>query len=238
MTRFGAKLRSGLRKLHRDWQRFGASGAVLGLADELLGRVSRAHILVMRVYDAPAFDGKELENDSRYTIRLVSRTELLAATPPELKCLTLSREFVEHAMNKGDVCMGIFDGAELVSYQWYACTATEMFDGITIDVGAPFLYAYNAFTAPAHRGLRLHSLGLLYAGITLAVPQRKQMVSYINSDNTASRLSGTRLPMREGALLLWPRRGGLWILQTHFCRSLNLRLRAVVERASDKVMSH
>jgi hypothetical protein len=217
------------------WQRFGARNAMLIVADDLLGRISRAHILVIRVYDTLRLESTEIEQEGRFAVRPVSPEELLARTPTELERLTLSREFIEFASRKGDVCIGVFDAVELVSFQWYANSTTEIFSGITLDAGAPYLYAYNAFTTPGHRGLRLHSLGLIYAAMKLCAPQNKRLLSYINASNISSRLSGARLPMREGAIFLWPASRGFRFLQTRFCRSLNLQLRYADAKAVDRI---
>jgi ribosomal protein S18 acetylase RimI-like enzyme len=109
----------------------------------------------------------------------------------------MSPEFVERALEKGDECFGILDGATLASYGWYAKTPTAISDDLWLHFDRRYVYMYKGFTHPRYRGQRLHATGMTLALETYLNRGFDGLVSYVESNNLDSLKSVRRMGYRD-----------------------------------------
>ena len=87
------------------------------------------------------------------TYRVIQTDELLgASSDPQLD---LSRDFVEAAIERGDIAFGAFDGSVLVSYVWRSVSAAPHKKNVWVRVSRPYCYAYKSYTRRSYRGQRI-----------------------------------------------------------------------------------
>jgi hypothetical protein len=111
----------------------------------------------------------------------------------------LSERFLDEAVAKGDRCFAFFEGDVLTSYGWYSTQPTrltEISDSLVLSFDPKYVYMYNGFTLPKHRGQRLHALGMAAALEAYAKEGHKGLVSYVDSTNFASLKSCYRMGYR------------------------------------------
>lgn len=100
--------------------------------------------------------------------RLFSRALGAAAPPASLAMRPLeSREFaglcadpglelaedrVRLALDRGDRCVGAFDGTQLVGYCWLAFRPLPHLDGVWVDFPPHAVWTYKSLVLPSHRG--------------------------------------------------------------------------------------
>ncbi len=87
------------------------------------------------------------------SLAIIDRDTLLRAS--EDPVLSMTREFVEAALERGDVAFGAFKGDRVVAYMWRTYTAAPHVDGLWVRVNKPYCYGYKQFTHPDYRGQRL-----------------------------------------------------------------------------------
>lgn len=80
--------------------------------------------------------------------------ESFACADPRLE---IGEAFLAKARQRGDICIGAFDGSQLVGYAFSSTLPTE-FDGeFCFAVPRSAVYNYKAFVMPSHRGRRVHA---------------------------------------------------------------------------------
>jgi len=86
-------------------------------------------------------------------IRQIETGELFAASAdPENE---MDRDFVEEAVDRGDIAFGAFDKGRLIAYNWRTVSCAPHTDKLWVRVEPPYSYAYKSFTRPDYRGQRL-----------------------------------------------------------------------------------
>ncbi|MBM4202825.1 MAG: hypothetical protein FJ194_01565 [Gammaproteobacteria bacterium] len=110
----------------------------------VLARVS------VRNITAEAVPGNVIEGLS---VRLASRAELLQAA--EEKPDALSTDFVNAALDRGDICVAAFDGEHLVGFIWGSFSTAPHSDGLWVKAEHPYRYGDKSFVEPQYRGQRL-----------------------------------------------------------------------------------
>jgi GNAT superfamily N-acetyltransferase len=132
---------------------------------------------------------------------------------------------VAAALERGDWCVGVFDGADLVSHCWFTTRPARLCPGLAVRFDPAWAYGYWAFTRPDQRGRGLHALGKGHA-LDLAVARGlRGLLSAVRADNAPSLRSAARLGCRRvGSLVALgpPRRRWAWV--TPGCRPYGLRL--------------
>ena len=136
-------------RLRADVERFGWPASLFARLMRLLQKRLGVHVCRVRirplVADRPA---ARLPPGMRVD-RLARETLLSACADPEI---SLSREFVETALERGDVAFGVLDGDRLVSYMWRTHTAAPHTDGLWVRANRPYVYGYKGFTHRDYRG--------------------------------------------------------------------------------------
>ena len=121
-------------------------------------------------------------------IRKATRDELLQAAielPTEM-----DPEFIEAALERGDLGTAAFDGDLLVGFIWAAFSQAPHDDGLWVSIEAPYVYGYKSFVREAYRGRRLLSR-LAYARDQMCLAQgRFANVGFVETHNFASHRAG------------------------------------------------
>ncbi len=169
-------------RLARDIERW-------GLVRTLCGRIAglnRTWLVICGIYSRPidrSFESLPVDS-SGITFRLATRKDLLSAAAHMSD--HLSFEFVESALDRGDVCAAAFDGARMVSYIWRAFTATPHTEGLWVRFQKPYRYGYKAYTDPAYRGRHLQNPIRLLADDTSVALGCTASISFIEINNYQS----------------------------------------------------
>jgi hypothetical protein len=104
-----------------------------------------------------------------------------------------SKAFAMEALARGDRCFGVFEHGRLVWYCWYARGPAPVFDDVDAAAEFPLLYAYNAHTDDAHRGRRMHTIGLLTSGRFFAREGYRAFTAYIDATNVPPLIAARRM---------------------------------------------
>ena len=93
---------------------------------------------------------------------------------------------LEVARERGDVCVGAFDGDKVAACCWIAFAPLHHLDGVWVAFGPHSAWIYKSLVLPAYRGQRI--AGMIYgaAGAIGAEKGRPQSLLCIESHNTAS----------------------------------------------------
>ncbi|HEV8199836.1 MAG TPA: GNAT family acetyltransferase [Candidatus Polarisedimenticolia bacterium] len=102
--------------------------------------------------------------------------------------------FLDEALAKGDECFGLLQGDALAAYGWYASGPTRIDPpDLVLHPGGRHIYMYKGFTHPAHRGRRLHAIGMTLALRDYLARGFRGLVSYVESNNFSSLKSTVRM---------------------------------------------
>jgi hypothetical protein len=202
----------------------GPLATVLFVADKLLHRLTRARILLVYLREPELLAGLDPMLPADFTAQ-VRRAEAMGNLAGACAA-ELTADFLTQASNNGDRCVAILEGDCVVSYQWLSGSLTWAYEDIWIGFGPRYLYGYNSFTAPSHRGRHLNRSGVVIAAQALAVPNGQGLAGYIVAGNVASILAHSRVSaMRSGVVLVWPHGSqGLHVLASPGCRGAGLQL--------------
>lgn len=136
----------------------------------------------------PAF----LECDSAYRGMFLDEQTLreFAKNPAN----ELDGDFLDEAIAKGDECYGFLHGDDLAAYGWYSSKPTD-YDllGLRLEFSGEYVYMYKGFTAAAHRGKRLHAIGMTRALQSYVSRGYRGVISCVDWNNFASRRSCYRM---------------------------------------------
>ena len=205
-------------------RRAGPLVVLLFFAAKLLHRWTRARILLVYLREPALLTGLNPMLPAGFTPQVRSPEamgNLAAACAAEL-----SAKFLAQASKNNDRCLAILDGDCVVSFQWLSDGLTWAYEDIWISFGPRYLYGYNSFTAPSHRGRHLNHSGVVVAAQTLAVPQGKGLAGYIAASNISSILAHSHVSSKlSGVVLVWPHGPhGLFVLASPGCREAGLTL--------------
>jgi hypothetical protein len=143
----------------------------------------------------------------------------------------LSRRFVEESVSRGDECFGILRNDVLAAYGWYSSRPTRIDPPeLRLRFSYEYVYMYNGYTHPRHRGLRLHAIGMTVALREYLKRGRKGLVSYVESNNFDSLKSCRRMGYAEfGSIYVVRISGRYRTLSSAGCRRLRFRLERVAD---------
>ncbi|MDB4939408.1 MAG: family acetyltransferase, partial [Labilithrix sp.] len=170
-------------------------------------------------------DPKFLQIPTGYVGRMLESSELAPwSGDPRYE---LDEAFLASATKRGDRCYAITFGDELASYGWYSKHPTRIADGLDLHFDPSWVYMFKGFTLPAHRGKRLHALGMARALEVYVKEGSRGIVSYVESNNFASLKSCYRMGYEDiGTIFVSTVRGRLMTTASRGCKSYGLRVRA------------
>ena len=137
-------------------------------------------------------------------LRVLSRDDLLRASVDDT--LSLSRDFVEAALERGDMAFGAYDGDQLVSYMWRTLTAAPHVDGLWVRADRPYCYGYKGFTHPDYRGLHLNPAVSLCSDeqfLTLGYTHNIGFIDVHNLSSLATRKYKGNVPIGYAGYVNW-----------------------------------
>jgi len=163
----------------------------------------------------------------------VRRADQLGKLAPACAA-TLSADFLSEARSNGAECVVILDGDTVVSFVWHSDALTWAYDDIWIGLGPNYLYGYNSFTAPSHRGRGLNYSGVVISAHKLAIPRGKGDAGYVMGSNVEALLAHSRVsPKNFGIVWVWPHgEQGLRTFASRRLRAAGLQLVRKAQNAS------
>ncbi len=141
-------------QLRMDAERFGWPASIFMRLMWRLQYHLGIHVCLVRTRRLRS-DAPDTKLPPEISLALIDRDALLRAS--EDPVLSMTHEFVETALERGDVVFGAFDGDRVVAYMWRTFTAAPHTDGLWVRVSKPYRYGYKAFTHPDYRGQRLNA---------------------------------------------------------------------------------
>ena len=103
--------------------------------------------------------------------------------------LDLGRDFIQAAIERGDLAFGGFDGSRLVTYVWRSLTSAPHKGGVWVRVNRPYNYSYKSYTRPSCRGHHLGPAIMLFSDAHMfrqGYTHRAGFVSPSNYSNLAA----------------------------------------------------
>jgi hypothetical protein len=175
----------GRLKAHLD--RWGVMRTLYNLIMIGAGRILGINVFVVR--------HREMEEEPDYPstlpgldIRVMTTQELReAAKEAELG---LSSEFVEAAIDRGDLAIAAFDGDVLAAYVWRSQTSAPHTDTVWVRVKKPCSYSYNSFTRPGYRGKHISPVIHLSSDTEMIKLGYKYRAGFVAVTNFASLAAG------------------------------------------------
>ena len=140
-----------------------------------------------------------------YDCRFASADELMPYA--ETGEHEFSAAFVRRAFARGDRCYAIFKDGELASHGWYSNRPTPIDAHFDLHYDPAYTYMYKGYTAPAHRGQRLHAIGMCRALREVTLEGKRGLISYVFSNNFASLRSTHRMGYRIFGTVVAVRKG-------------------------------
>ena len=100
--------------------------------------------------------------------------------------LDLDREFIEAALERGDLAFGAFDQSVLVAYTWRSTTSAPHTHGLWVRADRPYCYAYKSFTRRDYRGNHILPALILYSDREMLRLDFTHRIGFIAVTNFAS----------------------------------------------------
>ena len=176
-------------------RRHGLGAALHDVECRVLNTVSHFGLLRAMVVEPVDLSDPELFEAPGYSGRFVEMAELEGhARKGEHE---LDPTFLAGAARRGDRCYGMFAGEALAGYGWYARQPTPIDEHFVLHFDPAYTYMFKGYTAPAHRGKRLHAVGMCRALREFGAAGGKGLVSYVRSNNFASLKSTARMGYRQ-----------------------------------------
>ena len=149
----------------------------------------------------------------------------------------LSEKFLEEALSKGDECFGLLAGDTLAAYGWYSRGPTRIDPpGLVFHPGERHVYMYKGFTHLAHRGRRLHAIGMTLALQDYLARGFQGLVSYVESNNFSSLNSVVRTGYQGfGTIVVARPFGGFVTHASAGCRARGVRVAPALPGAVPRV---
>jgi len=134
--------------------------------------------------------------------------------------------FLDEALAKGDECFALLAGNRLAGYGWYSSGPTRIDPpDLVLHPGGRFVYMYKGFTHVAHRGRRLHAIGMTLALQAYLARGFRGLVSYVESNNFASLKSVGRMGYEIfGTIAVLKAFGAICTRSSAGCRDLGVRV--------------
>jgi hypothetical protein len=159
------------------------------------------------LFEAPGFTGRFVEAGALEAVARAGTHEL-------------DPEFLRQAQARGDRCYALFTGDELASYGWYSRRPTPIDEHFVLHFDPAYTYMYKGYTLPAHRGKRLHAVGMCRALRAFTGEGQAGLVSYVLSNNFPSLKSVARMGYRIfGRVRLFGAAGRYFAHASRGCRA-------------------
>jgi hypothetical protein len=179
-----------LQRAQRKLERYGAANMAFALSLRAVNAVITLKILRAVYVEEP--DREFLACPPGYRAAMLDATALRRAARQGGN--ELSPQFVEAALARGDQCLALCEGETIAAYGWYAAGPTPVgLPDLAVHFGREWIYMYKGFTHEAHRGRRLHAIGMTLALQHYRAAGCRGLVSYVEAENFDSLKSCFRM---------------------------------------------
>jgi hypothetical protein len=180
--------------MRREVEHFGIADTLRSTTLRLMNRACAFRVLKALAIEQA--DPKFTKLDARYEHGFVDADTLrrLARDP----VYDLPPALLDAALAKGDRCYAILEGDTLASFGWYSTKPTAISEDLELRFDDRwYVYMYKGFTHHAHRGKRLHAIGMTLALRRLRAEGFTGIVSYVDATNLSSLRSCYRMGYRD-----------------------------------------
>ncbi len=177
-------------EIRQSVDNFGIARTACDLALRAINRL--VFFKILRGVVIEKADPRFLVCDDRYRFsRLEERTLRKFAASQDYE---LSDGFLRDAFARGDECYGFLDDVVLAAYGWYTRRPTSLDrPELVLHFSDRYIYMYKGFTHSAHRGQRLHAIGMTKALAIFLARGYRGLISYVEATNFSSRRSCYRM---------------------------------------------
>lgn len=218
----GSRLSDAVSRIRLVVRRLGWTHAFLWLCGAV-GRRASVHIFVITTHAVDRAVPNLAPDPPELEARFLTSEEIVRFAADDRE--RYSRSFATEALTRGDRCFGIIEQGRLVCYCWYAAGAAPVFEDVEVAVDRPFVYGYNAYTDPAHRGRGLHVFGISAAAQKLRAEGFTCITAYIEADNVAPLMSARKMGESfVGSVVLFRAFGKFRWLVSPGCDSIGFRV--------------
>jgi hypothetical protein len=198
----------------------GFRGAIYDIVYRLRHKLSRRMVFQGMTLVPEDVDRSFLAEVPGYQQGFLTEAQLRAFA--KVPGLELDDRFLDEALARGDRCWALraVPGAgtnegdgELAAYGWYSRKPTDLTDDLRLAFDPAWVYMYKGFTAHAHRGKRLHGIGMARALLAYVQEGVKGIVSQVEANNFSSLKSTRRLGYKDVGRLSASRCLGRWRLK-------------------------
>ncbi len=211
-----------LSELRRSLRTF---GVVRTAADVLLRAINKVFLLhlAQAVVLERVTPGFPLEHRLHHFAQLDEATLRRCVSDPAYE---LTDEFIRAALARGDECYGLLFGDVLAAYAWYTRAPTSVgLPDLALHFSARFVHVYKGLTHPAHRGQRLHALGMAHALAHYRTSGARGLITYVDLTSYAAARSLRRVGYSGFGTLLIIRAFGRYFLgASRGCRRYQVEL--------------
>lgn len=130
--------------------------AVMDIAGDYLG----IHVFVIRGRHTTSEASCPIKRPGIELRRVEVDTLMQSVDDPQLG---LDQQFVDAALERGDIPFGAFDETLLVAYTWRTISIAPHEDDVWVRAIRPYSYAYKSFTQKEYRGNHILPALILYA---------------------------------------------------------------------------
>jgi hypothetical protein len=109
---------------------------------------------------------------------------------------------VRACIARGEVCFGVWNGQQLLSYIWVAPSGAHVCQGVGIRFETQYAFSRWAFTIESHRGLNLHAQLKHHALRVLALEGKRGLLSTIDIGNLESLAAAERAGCQRAGWIL------------------------------------
>lgn len=151
------------------------------------------------------------EHAQRYEFRRIMFDEALAQSQANPQ-LGLSRNFLERAFERGDICVGAFEDGRLVAYTWRSLDLAPVEEGLWLQLVQPGCrYGYKALVLDDYRGQRLNETVRYFYDREMVAMGIRQNVAYIDLHNLPSLRAHRGLRRQRVGYAGYFRAGRVWL---------------------------
>lgn len=123
--------------------------------------------------------------------RRISSDELMKLSDDSR--LGLGRDFIQAAIERGDLAFGGFDGSRLVTYVWRSSTSAPHKGGVWVRVNRPYNYAYKSYTRPSRRGHHLAPAIMLFSDAHMFRQGYTHRAGFVSPSNFSNLAAGKHM---------------------------------------------
>lgn len=148
------------------------------------GLSRRAGVRFFRFFSRPLQPDREPVAPDTLKLQCLAEREVLALCGDAE--LDLSRQKVNAAFARGDLCVGAFDAGRLAGYCWLAFSPLPHLDGVWVDFDPEAVWTYKSLVRPSYRGRGLAAALYRFADDLCAKRGRRFSIVCVEAHNRAS----------------------------------------------------